>query len=63
MIDSDDAEIILQKIMRGNRNLSSVQIFNQVYAVSEAFLNSIYSQIAEKILPENVNQVIGFEIL
>ena len=63
MIDSDDAEIILQKIVRGNRNLSSVQIFNQVYAVSEAFLNSIYSQIADKILPENVNQVIGFEIL
>lgn len=58
MIDADDAEIILQKTVKGNRNLSNVQVFNQVYAVSEAFLNAIYSRLADKIMPDNVNQVI-----
>lgn len=58
MIDADDAEIILQKIVQRNRNLSNVQVFNQVYAVSDAFLNAIYLRISETIVPDNVNQVI-----
>ncbi|KAK7605267.1 hypothetical protein V9T40_007125 [Parthenolecanium corni] len=59
VIDAEDAEIILQKTVKGNRNLSSVQIFNQVYAVSEAFLNTLYSRIADQIMPENVNQAVN----
>ena len=57
VIDADDAELILRDVISKRRNLSKVQIFAQTHAVSEQFLNSLQTEIVEKILPVKVNEV------
>ncbi|XP_065225139.1 E3 UFM1-protein ligase 1 homolog isoform X2 [Planococcus citri] len=59
VIDTDDAEILLKNVTDKQRFSSSIRVFNHSYAVSDSFLNKIQSNIAEKIIPENVDKMIN----